>query len=195
MEVVFMKMRMGFVSNSSNSSFIVAFESVPETVGQMLDTLFPDGLATVEIYGHSLSTDVISRTVLADLDGQHVLSREEVLEELQRGWFSGYPDWHQFQSRRWAVDTKYREMYGRDAEMRDHPDWNDEWQRTYDEVSADQQTAILAAAERLLEMEWPKFETKHVFRFCYGDEDGCFGSTMEHGGIFRNLPHIVVSNH
>jgi len=27
------------------------------------------------------------------------------------------------------------------------------------------------------------------------DEDGSYGSALEHGGLFDNLKHIVISNH
>ena len=38
-----MKIRDGFVSNSSSSSFIVAFDKTPETVAEMQNILFKNG--------------------------------------------------------------------------------------------------------------------------------------------------------
>lgn len=34
-----------------------------------------------------------------------------------------------------------------------------------------------------------------IFGVEYGDESGCFEGTMEHGDIFRNLPHVVINGH
>ena len=36
---------------------------------------------------------------------------------------------------------------------------------------------------------------RQVFAFTYSDNDGNFESTMEHGDIFRNFDHFVVSHH
>ena len=37
-----MKKRLGFVSNSSSSSFIITFDKVPETVEELKELLFED---------------------------------------------------------------------------------------------------------------------------------------------------------
>ena len=34
-----------------------------------------------------------------------------------------------------------------------------------------------------------------VFSFTYSDNDGDFESTMEHGDVFRNFDHFVISHH
>ena len=36
---------------------------------------------------------------------------------------------------------------------------------------------------------------KFVYIFDYSDEEGTFGSEMEHGGTFDELPHIRISHH
>ena len=36
---------------------------------------------------------------------------------------------------------------------------------------------------------------KYFFIFHYADEDGSFGSIMEHQGLFKKLPSLVISNH
>lgn len=36
---------------------------------------------------------------------------------------------------------------------------------------------------------------KFIFIVSYGDNDGAWGCTMEHGDIFRKVPHVTVSQH
>ena len=36
---------------------------------------------------------------------------------------------------------------------------------------------------------------KFVYIFDYSDEEGEFGSELEHGGTFDELPHIIISHH
>lgn len=41
---------------------------------------------------------------------------------------------------------------------------------------------------------WAKYKGK-LFIFHYSDNDGGFGCLMEHGNIFRNVPHVTISHH
>lgn len=34
-----------------------------------------------------------------------------------------------------------------------------------------------------------------IYVYCYSDENGSWGSEMEHGGTFNELPHIQISHH
>jgi hypothetical protein len=36
---------------------------------------------------------------------------------------------------------------------------------------------------------------KFIFIISYSDNDGTQGCTMEHGNIFRNVPHVRISQH
>jgi hypothetical protein len=62
-----MKLRKGFVSNSSSSSFIVVFPKKPDTVEELYDMMFPRGLTELEYYETTLTTKEISKRVLKEL--------------------------------------------------------------------------------------------------------------------------------
>lgn len=53
--------------------------------------------------------------------------------------------------------------------------------------------------EDLEENELHKFikenNNNFIYFFDYSDENGEFGSEMEHGGTFNELPHIRLSHH
>ena len=38
-------------------------------------------------------------------------------------------------------------------------------------------------------------KNKFIFIIEYADENGSIEGTMEHGDIFRNVPHIRINNH
>ena len=87
-----MKIRHGFVSNSSSSSFVVAFNHVPETTSELQKLLF--GIRDfINIYGEDVSTYTIAATVMEDLKKQKPVSEKKIISEVQSGWFPGHPDY------------------------------------------------------------------------------------------------------
>lgn len=65
-----MKIRNGFVSNSSSSSFIVAFPKKPKSQADVLEMMFKDKNETVKPYDHELSAENVAAIVFADLQGK-----------------------------------------------------------------------------------------------------------------------------
>ena len=94
-----MKIRTGFVSNSSSSSFIVAFAKVPESVDELKVLLFGEG----EWFQHPhederLSTAEVAATVWRDIEGKQPMTDEAVREEMDTGHIyeigrTGYPEY------------------------------------------------------------------------------------------------------
>jgi len=82
-----MKTRTGFVSNSSSSSFIIAFNKKPESIDKMKQILFGDE----KIFHHPYEktgylTKKVAETVYNDILNQKSKNQEEVIEELGCGW-------------------------------------------------------------------------------------------------------------
>lgn len=91
-----MKIRSGFVSNSSSSSFIVAFSKKPTTVNEVMTEMFPkdpDGVVPnpwpgLHDYNEGLSHSKIVDQVFNDLQTESkTLSKKDLLEELAGRYF------------------------------------------------------------------------------------------------------------
>lgn len=83
-----MKIRLGFVSNSSSSSFVVAFPSIPSSVEEVKKMLFGDTTA-IDIYDNSIETSKMARIVLEDMREKGVVTENDIIEEIASGycWF------------------------------------------------------------------------------------------------------------
>lgn len=76
-----MKTRTGFVSNSSSSSFVVAFPHIPHNVDEVFDLLF-DGAKNSSNIEYEFA-----QTIFAEISNQTPLTMKEIIEEFQAGYF------------------------------------------------------------------------------------------------------------
>ena len=190
-----MKIRNGFVSNSSSSSFVVAFDKIPETCEELRNIMFPDKeQIIVDFYDHC-SVDEVVQQVLADIKAQEPTSEDEIKDEISSGHYTGHPDYNQTDGPIDAYRDKFYKKFGYGTKWSKHPDWekrereiSQECRKEYDEVC---RKAELKYYEEIKE----QFEGKICLTFHYGDNDGSFFAIMEHGDIFCRLPHIRISHH
>lgn len=78
-----MKFRDGFVSNSSSSSFIVAFKKKPENVSEVKEVLFGSE-EQLDYYDEKFTTWQIAQQVFDDI--KEPLTEEQIAEELSYGY-------------------------------------------------------------------------------------------------------------
>ena len=90
-----MKTRQGFVSNSSSSSFIIGFDKRPKNAAELQKVMFPEGGSqTVQMYDSPhYPADQVAATVFNDITGKRKLTKEQILEELESGYFKGMPEY------------------------------------------------------------------------------------------------------
>lgn len=92
-----MKIRKGFVSNSSSSSFILALDKKPKSVSEMKELLFGDAEFYYDPYYDESSsyfqnrtekypTKTVAKTVFEDIKDQKPMTLEDIAEELSSGW-------------------------------------------------------------------------------------------------------------
>ena len=88
-----MKIRNGFVSNSSSSSFIVVFDKRPDSVEELKDMMFPNNKNedTLCYYGEPETISTIVETVYKDIEYQEK-GNISSLSELMNS-FNNYSIW------------------------------------------------------------------------------------------------------
>jgi len=161
--------RKGFVSNSSSSSFIIAFDEKPKDAKEVKKILFYNDKNTVRYYDYVADTEDIAEQVFHDIKDQVPLNIFEVEEELSHGWIDGTPDYNYIQAE-----------FG-----------SDEWKKHWKKWEEARKKFHRKKAKELLD----EFKGKKLFIVEYADEDGSFGCVMEHGDIFENIPHFRISKH
>jgi len=168
-----MKHRQGFVSNSSSSSFIVGFDKVPESAEELHTMMFPEGEHTIQPYDHSASSTQVAETVFEDMTDQlkFKTARKALIADLSCIYTN-------------EIRTNWR---GLERQYKSEGmDLYDMWEKIEDDLKPLRMS--------LIENFLSTVEDKILFRFEYGDDDS-YGALLEHGDIFRNLPHFKLSFH
>ena len=168
-----MKIRNGFVSNSSSSSFVVAFDKVPTSAKEMKKILFRNEKEFKNPYFYPEERDSIFSWPAEDVseiafNDMKEISDEEAMQVVRSGYHEEYADLDDFR-------------------VGDGDGWNYDWDRytqTNDKV-----------AQKIFKEFRKQHPNEHLFTFTYIDSDGPLATAMEHGNLFGRVPHIYISQH
>lgn len=197
-----MKIRSGFVSNSSSSSFIVGFPKLPSSPEDLERMMF-DEPELVQPYDFSQGTPTIeiAKRVFADMSKDNWkssrLTKKKALDVVLEGHFPGdLPyDFKKYNNRE---SEKIRETYEAETgknindEIADPKIRNLYYKTSKKEYEADKKLRLMCA-KAFLEGFWPRVRGMKVYRFEYADDGG--ESDLEHGNIFRKFPFVQISKH
>lgn len=167
------KFRTGFVTNSSSSSFVVAFKDIPTTVEEMKALLFdPNQEVMRSPWGdESLTCDDVAQQVLDDLQSQ-VPNDDKKIAEALGGWLDNAPKYEDFLTDDMKPGSKeYNEAFHNFEDAR----------KAFEKAKIKQFKKANRGAD--------------IYVFSYADENGRREAILEHGDTFDHLPHIRISHH
>ena len=158
------------MSNSSSSSFIVAFPRIPVDANDLREMLLGDAIG----YSGHYTSEVWSAMEVADfawnsMNGE--LDEEQVCAEFESGHINGDPEY--------PVDM-YDEGVSQEERRKRYQEWQDK---------------LIAHRHEKAKKFMEQTPDTHYYQLEFGDECGGLEAAMEHGDLFQKLPHYVISNH
>ena len=162
-----MKTRSGFVSNSSSSSFIVAFKNIPHDQEELRYMLFGDEQSRSQ-YDYTFTTKELAKVVWNDFQEaikNSPMDKREIANKVGgSAEYNGMPIPPPYYN--WKNSENY-EAYDRECE----------------------QYSRIVATQFLRDNK-----NATILYFSYGDNSE-IGAVLEHGGTFDKLSHIYINQH
>jgi len=194
-----MKVRNGFVSNSSSSSFIIGCSEIPKTLGDSMNIWFGDKQ-------RSVSPDIIEN-LFEDLK-EIKATREDTLtfaDNLDFGYDERLSDWNKQIAYEIFNDLSFSEMYGGRWDgswsgVETYKDFCSQYPRNQfpnrweiDQLFYETPYFKNKLKEKINEF-FDKFEGYLMMQAEFGD-DGDLGSRIEHGDHWELFPVTVRFSH
>lgn len=192
-----MKIRSGFVANSSSSSFAVGLKKEPKNVEELHSMLF-NGIPEI----NGIDTKILADCIFNDINRKS--SRNVNKKYVKRRLFES------------CVEQEYIKLLLENDEVLDKMENNaiNEYNKKYNETNSREESSKLynELCEKIKEFRetlWKKAEEiaqpksdnilirlRDIFLFTvtYSDECGSLQSTLEHGNVFRNSEFVIREN-
>lgn len=187
-----MKIRNGFVSNSSSSSFVVAFPNKPETAEQVKELLWPHLGEVENPYDENDQYDAIG---LASIVLNEINDQDETIDEALRGWIE-HSDIARASVQTQMIHYLEQDLYSSKLDWGNADDRKkiDDIYKEIDDLREAIKSIVLEDLHARAALRFGK-DNYQLFTFEFSDENGQPYSTLEHGYTFDNLPYIKISRH
>lgn len=192
-----MKIRFGFVSNSSSSSFIVAFPRIPANVEDTIEMLFGEGWQSK--HRDPTRDYAIAARVYSDIFFRsQTIGGQFPLSQLKQRWSSWSPIEHMPDELDFIID-QIQPLEIKASDIRKKID------KIYLEIESDARTEkidkeykkIHKLEDKIADAYIKEFKKlckeMYLFEFDYADDRR--EGELEHGKIFSKFPYVQFSHH
>ena len=172
-----MKIRSGFVSNSSSSSFLVIFPREPKSAEDVRTILFDENQTMYGYYDDDYTVQQVSETVWSDICNQTPNDIQAAKEELEGYDSIGSPEYDDFKhlpkDEVWDAYNCALKIYA-GKKMKEF---------------------FNLRKLKLQKINNESVESGVLYIFEFSDNDGSYNSALEHGDLFNKVKHIRISKH
>lgn len=172
-----MKIKHDFVTNSSSSSFIVAFDKKPTLKYLKKKIMFIEKAKQVWVD----CKDQKNRKLTPD----NTKLIEQIISNITEGC---YPEYREYE-------------ITEDEFLRNHaivlPEGKRLWEDKdiFEQYENENRKSCYNGGLKVAKAFIRNNMEKYIYFFTYADDDGRFFAEMEHGGTFDEMEHIILSNH
>jgi hypothetical protein len=182
-----MKIKSDFVTNSSSSSFIVSFPNIIKTVDDV--HTFMSMKKAEQVFKDSISQDPIQ--IKIENDGEKKISLRADIKNILKSKLKNEKTINTLaETICKRIEVEFPEVLDSKTEIEFISNIikrryvGDEWWDEPNDLNENELYEFIKENNNTF-----------VYIFSYSDEEGQFGSEMEHGGTFDELPHIRLSHH